>query len=102
MEKYCIQHKILNAQALYFLQEIPCGFLPCSEVDLSNVSSYDPGEKKRGVFNMHQKLNRVTETNMSFILVEKLQLVFDCAMNNADKIDIPAEKKHQEPLPLKR
>lgn len=50
---------------------------------------------------MHHKLNPVTETQVSFILVVKLQLIFDCAVNNPDKIDIPAEKKHQESLPLK-
>lgn len=37
---------------------------------------------------------------MGFLLAVKLQLVFDCAVNNPDEVDVPAEKKHQESLSL--
>lgn len=34
------------------------------------------------------------------LLVIKLQLVLDGAVNKPDEADVPAKKKHQEPLSL--
>lgn len=43
----------------------------------------------------------VDEDQAGVILVIKLQLVFDGAVKNPDEVDVPAEKKDQEPLSLR-
>lgn len=42
MKEDCILHKVLNARALDLLLEVPTSLLPCSEVDLHNMSSHCP------------------------------------------------------------
>lgn len=93
-------HNILNARALNLLQEVPASLLPCSEVDLRDMSSYGSEQNKSIVGGVKRKSPSVKESKAGFLLAIKLQLVFDGAMNNPDEVDIPAEKKHQESLPL--
>lgn len=93
-----ILHKILNARALNLLQEVPARLLPCSEVDLRNMSSHGPEEGSSVVNNMKRKF--VKQNKVSVLLAVKLQLVFDGAVNDPDEVDVPAEKEHQESLPL--
>ena len=48
-------HKILNAQALNLLQEVPASLLPCSEVDLHNMTSHGAENNKLISSNMKRK-----------------------------------------------
>lgn len=100
MKKDHILHEILNAQALNLLLEVPTSLLPCSEVDLHNMSSHCSEQSNLVVNNMRRQLTTLKEDNVSILLAIKLQLVFDGAMNNLDEVDIPAEKKYQESLSL--
>lgn len=95
-----ILHKILNAGILDLLLDLPCRFLPCSEVNLCNMSGHRPEERHLVVNNPQRILTRVHESEAGVILAIKLQLVFDDAMNDPDEVDVPAEQEDQEPLSL--
>lgn len=100
MKEDRILHKILNAQALNLLLELPTSLFPCSEVDLHNMNSHGPEKSTLVVNNTSRKLTTLKGDKVSALLAIKLQLVFDGAMNNPDEVDVPAEKKYQESLSL--
>lgn len=100
MKEDGILHKILNARALDLLLEVPASLLPCSEVDLHNMSRHGPEQSNLAINNMKRKATTVKLNKASILLAIKLQLVFDGSMNNPDEADVPAEKKYQESLSL--
>ncbi len=63
------------------------------------MSSHGPEQSNLVVNNMKRK-RAVKQIKISVLLAVKLQLVFDGAVNDPDEVDVPAEKKHQESLPL--
>ena len=66
------------------------------------MSRHAPEQSGLEIINMNRKLGSVIENKARLLLAIKLQLVFDGAMNSPNEIDVPAEKKHQESLPLRQ
>lgn len=100
MKKDGVLHKILYAHALNLLQEIPISLLPCSEVDLCDMSGQAPEHNAYQVNYLILNQTSIHEDQAFVLLVTKLQLVFKGAMNSPDEVQTPAEKKHQESLSL--
>lgn len=97
-----ILHKILNAWAFNLLQEVAIRLLPCSVVDLHNVSSHGPARNISLVDDTEIRLTTPEPNVAGVLLAIKRQLLFNGAVNNTDEVDVPAEEKHQESLSLRQ
>lgn len=64
MKEDGILHKILNARALNVLREVPTSLLPCSEVDLHNMSSQCSEQSNLVVNNMTTQVTALKEDNV--------------------------------------
>lgn len=64
MKEDRILHKILNAQAFNLLLKVPTSLLPCSEVDLHNMSSHCSEQSNLVVNNMRIQLTALKEDNV--------------------------------------